>query len=147
VIEKQETAKRIKTFRRLQNLNQEDFASLLNVSKSRISQVENTGEISVDVYRKLKHLYPKLNLNWLMVGEGSIFINQEPTQAETGVVAVQESQVPYVAAKQELPMDGGGDMVALVARMLSDVQAQLQGHEGRLAALERALAEEGNQTT
>jgi transcriptional regulator with XRE-family HTH domain len=147
VIEKQETAKRIKAFRRLQNLNQKDFASLLNVSKSRISQVETTGEISVDVYRKLKHLYPKLNLNWLMVGEGSIFTNQEPSEANTGMVVVQESQLPYVPAEQELPMDGGGDMVALVARMLSGVQAQLQAHEGRLAALERALGEDGNQTT
>ena len=88
-----------------------------------------------------------LNLNWLMVGEGDMFTNPEPTHAETGVVVVQESQVPYVPAEQELPMDGGGDMVALVARMLSGVQAQLQAHEGRLAALERALGEEGHQTT
>jgi len=76
-----------------------------------------------------------------------MFTNQEPAEVKTGLVVVHETQAPYAAAEQELPIDGGGDMVALVARMLSDVQAQLQAHEGRLAALERAVGEDGNQTT
>jgi transcriptional regulator with XRE-family HTH domain len=143
VIEKQETAKRIKTFRRLQNLNQEDFASLLNVSKSRISQVETTGEISVDVYRKLKHLYPKLNLNWLMVGEGEMYVDQK---AEPGLV-VQDPTVAYgepVGTGTDVPEK---ELLARMVQVVGDMQAKLAAHEGRLAALERALGEEGNQTT
>jgi len=143
VIEKQETAKRIKTFRRLQNLNQEDFASLLNVSKSRISQVETTGEISVDVYRKLKHLYPKLNLNWLMVGEGEMYVDQK---AEPGLV-VQDPTVAYgepVGTGTDVPEK---ELLARMVQVVGDMQAKLAAHEGRLAALELALGEEGNQTT
>ena len=143
MIEKQETAKRIKTFRRLQNLNQEDFASLLNVSKSRISQVETTGEISVDVYRKLKHLYPKLNLNWLMVGEGEMYVDQK---AEPGLV-VQDPTVAYgepVGTGTDVPEK---ELLARMVQVVGDMQAKLAAHEGRLAALELALGEEGNQTT
>jgi|GEM_PF-1952133 len=87
-----------------------------------------------------------LNLNWLMVGEGEMFTNEPPPRSKTNVVLVAESQAPYVPSDSDVPLDGG-DMVALVARMLSDVQAQLQAHEGRLAALERAVGEDGNQTT
>ena len=84
-----------------------------------------------------------LNLNWLMVGEGEMFVDQK---AEYGLV-VQQPKVAYgepVGTGTDVP---DKDLLALMVQVVGDMQAKLAAHEGRLAALERALEEEGNQTT
>jgi uncharacterized protein (DUF433 family) len=77
-----------------------------------------------------------------MVGEGEMFVDQK---AEYGLV-VQEPTVAYgepVGTGTDVPEK---ELLALMVQV-GDMQAKLAAHEGRLAALERALEAGGHQTT
>ena len=67
-------------------------------------------------------------------------------KAEPGLV-VQDPTVAYgepVGTGTDVPEK---ELLARMVQVVGDMQAKLAAHEGRLAALERALGEEGNQTT
>jgi transcriptional regulator with XRE-family HTH domain len=143
LMENLEAAKRFKRFRVHKDLTQKAMGQILGVTRGRISQIEENGLMSADMYRKLKQVYKNINLNWLMVGEGEMFVDQK---AESGLV-VQEPTVAYgepVGTGTDVPEK---ELLGLLVQVVGDMQAKLAAHEGRLAALERALEAGGHQTT
>jgi len=71
--------KRIKKIRLTLNLCQKDFAQLLETSQSNISKYERgemkpTLDFLINLNEKLN-----VNLNWVLIGKGHIFIQNEET--------------------------------------------------------------------
>ncbi|ETR68921.1 MAG: XRE family transcriptional regulator [Candidatus Magnetoglobus multicellularis str. Araruama] len=69
--------KRIKQLRKSLNLTQSDLAKLLSIPSTAISKYE-TGQInpSYEILTKFGNIF-NVNLNWLLVGKGEIFIHQQ----------------------------------------------------------------------
>lgn len=82
------TGSRFKQMRKEKRLSQEEMADILNLSKSAISAVENDKSfVSLDVMRTL-FVDLGVNLNWLIVGKGSMFnANAEQFEQEQDVFA------------------------------------------------------------
>ncbi len=68
---------RIKEIRNTKNLTQSEFARVLETSAGHISEIEAKkttpgGEFLTSLLRKFN-----VNINWLLTGEGDIFINED----------------------------------------------------------------------
>ena len=71
-------AERIKSVRIALKLTQEEFSKILGVTKQYVSLVENSKcDLSKDKLIKLFLDY-KINLHWLLTGEGSMFLSDSP---------------------------------------------------------------------
>jgi len=120
------------------------MAQRIEKTSGYLSRIENGHEaLSGNILVMLKKSFPILNLNWIMVGEGEMFVDQK---AESGLV-VQEPTVAHgepVGTGTDVPMK---ELLGLLVQLVGDMQAKLAAHEGRLAELERALEAGGHQTT
>ena len=66
---------RFKELRLKLNLSQEEMGQIFNLTKSYISLVErDKSQLSADSFKKLFLDY-KVNLNWLIAGEGDMFLS------------------------------------------------------------------------
>ncbi|MBF0451054.1 MAG: helix-turn-helix transcriptional regulator [Candidatus Magnetomorum sp.] len=103
--------KRIKQLRKLLNLTQSDLAKLLSIPSTAISKYE-TGQINPS-YENLTKIGNMLNvnLNWLLVGKGEIFIHQQSLSKKyldiidilkTLDVTFQEDIFKYIEERKKL---------------------------------------------
>lgn len=68
---------RIKEIRKINNLTQADFANVLGTSTPYISEIEANKYIpGGEFFHSLNQIY-KVNINWLLTGEGDIFISED----------------------------------------------------------------------
>lgn len=68
--------RRIKELRVILNLKQTEFAEALNITQAYLSMLES-GErstFSIEILLKLVEKY-NVNINWLLTGEGKVFLN------------------------------------------------------------------------
>ncbi len=73
---------RLKKFLAYKNINPNAFSKLIGVSQTSIKQaLEGTTLPSSKVLIPAKTNFPDLNVNWLLVGEGSMLIDQLETDA------------------------------------------------------------------
>ena len=102
------------------NFNQASFAKSLGMTQPNISRmVSGTGKISVEVLNRIINTYKKVNLHWLLTGEGAMFM-EEP---ERKSIQVNEPPGNYA-------VPGKGRLEELEARI------------GRLEEAVRRLMEE-----
>lgn len=73
-------------------------AEQLGTNKAAISDIKGCRKkLSLDLLRSLKSSYPQVNLNWVILGEGSMFVGAE--QAARPSEAVNKSLVEMIANK------------------------------------------------
>jgi transcriptional regulator with XRE-family HTH domain len=71
---------RLKDIRFVLRLSQKQMAEKLGIKSQSISKVESdSGNFSIDVYVKLVELF-NVNLNWLLAGNGEMFISTEKNE-------------------------------------------------------------------
>ncbi len=84
------TGQRFKEIRQALNMPQDKFGEKIGLSKSGVSAVENDKTfVSIEILRTLFIDYD-VNLNYLIVGSGSIFNSKENCQKESFTFRVEE---------------------------------------------------------
>ena len=79
---------RIKALRKALKLKQDEIAKILNKSTRMIQYYEQGKfDIETDLLLKLHELYD-VNLNWLINGNGSMFLSDSDKKADSGVVSI-----------------------------------------------------------
>lgn len=74
------------------NINQIEFAKSLGMAQSNISRmVSGKGQVSVEILNRIFHVYTKVNLHWLLTGDGEMFLSEVNTPRQ-----VDESPAPIV---------------------------------------------------
>ena len=69
--------KRFKLWLDSENLNANSLSKLVDLNRSSISHIVNgRNKPSIDMLEKILSIYPKLNLNWLISGFGSMNITE-----------------------------------------------------------------------
>jgi transcriptional regulator with XRE-family HTH domain len=86
---------RLKGIRKELKLTQEDFANKMNISVTNLSDIENgkTRPCHDFFYRILKEF--KVNLNYCLSGEGSIFLDMEPESSAAGGDETEKNRCYY----------------------------------------------------
>lgn len=82
---------RFKVLRKALKLKQDEIAKILNKSTRMIQYYEQGKfDIETDLLVKLHELYD-VNLNWLINGNGSMFLSDNEKKADSGVVSIASS--------------------------------------------------------
>jgi transcriptional regulator with XRE-family HTH domain len=86
-----DTGERIKAVRRFLNLNQQDFADLLNVTQSNVSKYERgENELSMASLRILGE--KGININWLVTGQGNMLAESSSSIQNRNVFALSPDE-------------------------------------------------------
>ena len=81
--------KRVTKLRELLNLSQTEFSRKIGVSQGALSQIENGhSRLSMETLISLVKAF-NVNCNWLVNGNGDIFINEEPDSEESHSKGIQ----------------------------------------------------------
>lgn len=72
---------RVKQLRKHLRLNQQDFADRIEVTQGAISQIENSGNASLEILIKISNAYNS-NLDWLAEGKGEMFSKSQEKSAQ-----------------------------------------------------------------
>ena len=74
---------RIKRFIEIQNLTSSNFANEIGVQRSSVSHVlSGRNKPSLDFITKIKERFPEINLEWLIIGKGSMISVKEKIEGE-----------------------------------------------------------------
>lgn len=62
-------------------------AEKIGTNKAAISDIKGCRKrLSLDLLRSLKSSYPEINLNWVIMGEGAMFISEAPSNSSSDVM-------------------------------------------------------------
>ncbi len=115
------TGERIKALIKYYRKTQEEFAESIGNSKGYISLIVNDHEpITMGVLENILKSYPMVNLNWLLLGEGSML---RQSKADLSVDLVEKV----------IPLNP-------VVNVVEPLQELLARHEARIAVLEAEIA-------
>lgn len=65
-------------------------AEKIGTNKAAISDIKGCRKrLSLDLLRGLKSPYPEINLNWVIMGEGTMFIDESPANLSSSVMGEQ----------------------------------------------------------
>lgn len=93
---------RLKLLREARDRNQKDFAGLLDTSSGYISELENNKKLpGSEFLLSLKRVFPHLNLNWFLLGEGERTIKKSPDSTN---LVVQEETPLYKVDRDDDPI-------------------------------------------
>ncbi len=131
---------RIKLIRKKLNLTQKEFGDLLGIPLTMVSKYETgTNKPSSDILSKLGEL--KVNLNWLLTGEGEMFLPNSPyttstntnTSTSTAIDTTpsQDIIVPEINSKEDFELE-----FALIPL----VEAELSAGGGSFLTSEKVIA-------
>lgn len=68
---------RIIQFIEVQKINKTEFFKKIDVSPSNFRSSSLKSEINASIVAKISAHYPNLNINWLITGNGSMFLNKK----------------------------------------------------------------------
>lgn len=70
--------KRVEEIREAKKVDLDDFLAFLKYEKNSYNTLKSdkSRKVSMPVMLKLKSKYPDINLNWLVTGEGEMFLNE-----------------------------------------------------------------------
>ena len=78
------TGQRLREFIKNQGLTQDEFGEKIGKSRTQISNlVNNRSSITKTNVKYLTSLFPLLNINWLLTGEGNMLLDGEITKNES----------------------------------------------------------------
>lgn len=101
-------------------------AEQLGTNKAAISDIKGCRKrLSLDLLRSLKSSYPEINLNWVIMGEGEMFLNANPSEKSADTLG--SSLVTMIKEKDLLIQDQAKEIGRLEER-----NAQLQHRNSEL---------------
>jgi len=143
-VEIMKSFERLKVLRETIGVNQSQFANTLGVAPSFISGIErNKKDVSRELLQKLLEKY-KINVNWLLSGEGEMFLNTTEKTQKIGLKSLpiyQKSEIPegsfIVPLLDQQLSAGNGSYLPEddIARALVHVPAYLARFGNKIAAL------------
>ena len=90
---------RLRELRKSLKLSQLEFSASLNVTQSAISQIEkNIISPSFDILTKISNTY-FINLNWLITGEGSMFLSDQKNENLNKSSSLESKEVSELQKK------------------------------------------------
>jgi len=100
---------RIKQIMLQERLNQKDFAATTGISPATLSSIFN-GRTSptLNHAEALHRRFPKLNMSWLMFGEGDMYVKDTPAESEAQDGALDASLSGERSASSYASADFGG---------------------------------------
>ena len=110
----EEIAKRLTDFRKSQHITTKELSTKLNMELATLSaQLSGKRGVAVSTINGIIELYPELNLEWVMLGRGNMFVSEEKhehltTHAEVAelknLVAQKEEEIKCLNAQVEVLM-------------------------------------------
>ena len=110
----EEIAKRLTDFRKSQHITIKELSTKLNMELATLSaQLSGKRGVAVSTINGIIELYPELNLEWVMLGRGNMFVSEEKhehltTHAEVtelkNLVAQKEEEIKCLNAQVEVLM-------------------------------------------
>lgn len=80
----EEMKDRIKQLMLVQHMNQQSFSDVLNISPASLSSIFNDRtKPTLNHIDAIKNKFPSINLDWLMYGRGSMFLNTASVDAQS----------------------------------------------------------------
>lgn len=80
----------------LLDLNKNKFATRIDVDQSRISGYVVRGQQpGLDFFRSIKNVFPEVDLNWLINGDGQPFVTESDSQSayDTSITNIQKQEI------------------------------------------------------
>ncbi len=77
-----EIGERLKLLRKEKGFSQSEFSQQFGVDQSTISNFENGKVVSAEVILNLVKKYPTFSLDWLMTGQGNMWLDKKQTTAK-----------------------------------------------------------------
>lgn len=112
---------RLKHFLDAENISQSQFADTINVGRASISHVlSGRNNPSYDFVKAIMTSYPELNIEWLMLGKGKMYKNN---QAESSPAQ------PAVKMPMSLFDDDDQDSLVLPTKQEYEIPVQLSIHD------------------
>jgi transcriptional regulator with XRE-family HTH domain len=135
VTETKQRGMRLKEFSSTMKLKQCALAQRLGVTAGFLSQVINGREdVTGKLVLNLSQSFPLLNMNWLLHGDGPMFLSDEQKKYE-------EEPVPDQRVSEAIAEYVSGDPLGSLRRMLEEYERRLRVLEAEVARLK-----EGNKT-
>lgn len=94
-----EIKKRIRYFIKIKGMSLQDF--MISIGKAR-NYFSTTGNISSEVLREIGKKYPELNMQWVVLGNGTMLVNEESSVEESYVMedTIKQRIIRYVKSKK-----------------------------------------------
>ena len=113
---------RLKTMLEMLKMTQLEFGETCDINPAYINQmITGTRPVSEKTALRIKEHYQKMNLQWLLYGDGDMFMNEEQEVRETEPEYVQEPAGLFRGAEQ----------------VINDLRKKISDIERRLEALEQ----------
>lgn len=117
-MKKLEQGIRLETILKELGITQNNFAKLVGISQAYVSlMLSGKKSISYSVIQNITKYLPQVNIKWLLLGEGEMFIEQKSEE-------VQKSDIDHKPVK-----------------WIQDLAAMLDQYESRIARLEAEVTE------
>jgi len=102
------TLQRIKKFIDFEGISVRRFEEMIGMSNgSFASQLKNNKTIGVDKLENILFVYPKINTEWLLTGEGEMLKNNESESLQVNYSISEFQQKGYAPYYSDLPMAAG----------------------------------------
>ena len=124
-----EQGQRLKQFTKAKRMTQVALSQKLSVTPGFVSNMINGKEpITRKIYSKLNNLYPLLNMNWLMKGEGEMFLSEIPIQ----VNEIEQSYDRTTNGNPEKPLHDLTNLLQYYNDRIENLEKRLSILEGRV---------------
>lgn len=132
---------RVRQFAKSTNLEDKYFELRVGMASGSLCKPSNPTSTMLE---KLKAAYPRLDMNWLITGNGSMLL----PSADSSVRAFRDYDKftsidevkPTEVAEAVMPYDvKGSEMVSIPASLLLSLQQQLENKDAQLAAKDKQI--------
>lgn len=97
---------RIRQIMESQNLSQQDFAKLLQISPASLSSIFNGRTRPTNNHTMAIHkAFPRLNINWLLFGEGNMYSEAAPERHDSSAYSAPSDDLISPTLPFDAPVD------------------------------------------
>jgi plasmid maintenance system antidote protein VapI len=132
---------RIQDLYKALDLSQSVFARSLDISPSTISNaIQRNKGLNVELIEKILKVYPNVNAYWLLLGNGSMFLEGESKKTDIGSVQQIAHSNHQSIIHQAQGKDGVGGMdekIQLLEARIKDLEARIKDKEELIALLKK----------
>ena len=134
------TIERIFYFAELKKISINKFSTQIGVSNSYFNKMrKNKASVGSDIIEKILRIYPELNAEWLLTGNGDILKAEKEMRCEKDISIPEEGRLPHgERTSQDVPEE-----LCLCCkdreRIIDALEAALDARNGEINAMRQSL--------
>lgn len=133
-----------------ENLNETQFSKKIGVSQSTIYSLRRSkdGYVKSNIIAGIRKVYPRLNLDWLLFGEGEMFVDSKKIiQGDGNNVNIQTDNRESTVINGESNSTSGQDCTSLLEKKdieIAALQKQMELLQGQIDLLHNQIKDKDN---